>query len=350
MNGAIIGFGNIAQAHIHAYEAVSDMSITGIIDSSETRINYAKQIHPQIKSYTSIEKLFVEQSIDFIDICTPPDTHFYYIKKGLLANCHVLCEKPFLTDPENYSEVFSLMCSSGKHVYPLHNYKYAPIVKWMKEHVKSNEFGEIKQGYFRTIRNGHAHGTNEWNKDWRRIPKISAGGILLDHGPHNIYLTSFLMEKNPIAVSCITGNLAKETSYSNTEDTAILSLYFENEVTFFLELTWAGCFRKTHYSLVGSKQSLFVDNNNICISKNGVFETIEMNSDFDDPMHKNWFCEMFYDFLNLIENPERQDSLFQEAFTTTTVIQRAYESATKNGEILPIKSIFEQKIEDSINS
>ena len=69
MNGAIIGFGNIAQAHIHAYEAVSDMSITGIIDSSETRINYAKQIHPQIKSYTSIEKLFEEQSIDFIDIC-----------------------------------------------------------------------------------------------------------------------------------------------------------------------------------------------------------------------------------------------------------------------------------------
>jgi len=344
MNGAIIGFGNIAQAHLLAYKSVSELQINAIVDTSETRFKYARQLHPDIKCYFSIEEMFKEQKIDFIDICTPPSTHFFYIKAGLLEKCHVLCEKPFLTDTENYSEILSLIDSSKKHIYPLHNYKFAPVVKWMKQQVKSKEFGEIKHGYFRTIRNGHAQGVTEWDKDWRRNLKISAGGILLDHGPHNIYLSSFLMEQNPIAVSCIAGNLCKGENFLSTEDTAMLTLYFNNDVKFFIEISWAGSFRNTHYCIMGTKQNLFVENDKISISKNGDFESIDINSDFDDPTHKNWFREMFVDFLDLIKNPERQDYLFQEAFNTTMIIQMAYESTAKQGEIIPVKSNVSKKI------
>ena len=344
MNGAIIGFGNIAQAHIHAYKDVSELQVKAIVETSETRSNYVRQLYPDIKCYFSIEEMFKEQKIDFIDICTPPSTHFFYIKAGLIEKCHVLCEKPFLTDTENYSEILSLIDSSKKHIYPLHNYKFAPIVKWMKQQVNLKEFGEIKHGYFRTIRNGHAQGVAEWEKDWRRNPKISGGGILLDHGPHNIYLSSFLMEQNPIAVSCIKGNLCKGENYFSTEDTAMLTLYFNNEVKFIIDLSWAGSFRNTHYSIMGSKQNLFVENDRISISKNGDFESRDINSDFDDPTHKNWFLEMFVDFLDLVKNPEKQHSLFQEAFYTTLVIQLAYESASKKGEIIPIVSNDVKKI------
>lgn len=336
MNGAIIGFGNIAQAHLHAYTSVSELQIRAIVDTSEARSKYAKQLYPDIKCYSSIEEMFKDEEIDFIDICTPPSTHFFYIKAGLLGKCHVLCEKPFLTEIESYSEILSLIEYSQKHIYPLHNYKFAPIVKWMKQQVNSKEFGEIKHGYFQTIRNGHAKGVAEWDKDWRRNPTISAGGILLDHGPHNIYLSSFLLEQYPIAVSCITGNLCKSENYLSTEDTAMLTLYFDNEVKFFIELSWAGCFRNTHYSIMGSNQNIIVENDKTNITKNGTFDSIEVNSDFDDPTHKNWFFEMFIDFLDLVKNPEKQQTLIQEAFNTTLIIQMAYESASKKGEIIPI--------------
>lgn len=336
MNGAIIGFGNIAQAHIEAYETVWGMQILFIVDSSQMNIDYVKKTYPHINCYSSIEDLFADQSVDFIDICTPPNTHFYYIKSGLRAGCHVLCEKPFLIDIVNYPEILSLMGISKRQVYPLHNYKFAQAVKWMKEHVVSNEFGDFKYGHFRTIRSTHAQGASHWKRDWRRIPEISGGGILFDHGPHNIYLSCFLLQSLPIAVSCITGLLRRDSDYLNTEDTALITLYFENEVKVFIELSWAGSCRDTHYSLVGSKRCLFVENDKLHISKNGVFETTSIDLEFDDPLHKNWFREMFNDFLNLIENPIRQNLLFQEAFYTTMIIQKAYESASKNGEIIPV--------------
>ncbi len=336
MKGAIIGFGNIAEAHFEAYETVLGMQILFIVDSSKIILDKVKKIYPDINCYFSIEDLFAEQNVDFIDICTPPNTHFNYIKSGLLAGCHVLCEKPFLIDTVNYPEILSLIISSKKQVYPLHNYKFAPAVKWMKEHVVSNEFGDFKYGHFRTIRGTHAKGASHWKRDWRRIPEISGGGILFDHGPHNIYLSCFLLQSFPIAVSCITGIFRNDNNYSDTEDTALITLYFQNEVKIFIELSWAGSFRDTHFSLIGSKRILFVENSKLHISKNGVFETISIDSEFDDPLHKNWFREMFNDFLNLIENPIRQNLLLQEALYTTMIIQKAYESASKNGEIIPV--------------
>ena len=343
MNGAIIGFGKIAEAHMLAYNSLQELQITAIVDTLEQRLKYARELQPDIKCYFSIEEMFKDQKVDFIDICTPPSTHFLYIKQGLLQKCHVLCEKPFLIDPENYSEILSLINSSKKHIYPLHNYKFAPIIKWMKQQVKSMEFGEIKNGYFKTIRCGHAQGVEEWSENWRRNPVISFGGILLDHGPHNIYLSTFLMEQNPIAVSCISGNLIKINDYLGTEDTSMLTLYFANDVKIFIDLSWAGSYRYTHYSLMGSKQNIFVENSNISISKNGYFESIDINSDFDDPTHKNWFHEMFVDFLDLVKNPKRQYFLFQEAFYTSLIIQLAYESASKQCEIIPIKSVDSKK-------
>lgn len=336
MNGAIIGFGKIAEAHMHAYNSLHELQIKAIVDTSEYRLKYARELQPDIKCYFSIEEMFKDQKVDFIDICTPPSTHFLYIKAGLLQKCHVLCEKPFLIDPENYSEILSLINSSKKHIYPLHNYKFAPIVKWMNQQVKSMEFGEIKNGYFKTIRCGHAQGVEEWSENWRRNHEISFGGILLDHGPHNIYLSTFLMEQNPIAVSCIIGNLIKVDDYIGTEDTSMLTLYFDNDVKFFIDLSWAGSYRYTHYSLMGSRQNVIIENDKICFNKNGFFESINVSSEFDDPSHKNWFCEMFIDFLGLIENPDRQAELFLEAYNTSLVIKIAYESASKKGEIIPI--------------
>ncbi|MBS1683200.1 MAG: Gfo/Idh/MocA family oxidoreductase [Bacteroidetes bacterium] len=336
MRGAIIGFGTIAQGHMYAYQSMDSMSISSVVDCCEARLHFVQQIYPHTKVYTTIEEMLEKQKVDFIDICSPPDTHLEYIKKALLADCHVLCEKPFLIDPKEYLEVISLSQSIRRCVYPSHNYKFAPILKWMKEQVQSYDFGRAKRGHFRTLRKGHAVGVKEWLPNWRRIPEISSGGIIRDHGTHSIYLACYILEQHPIAVSCIMGNLNKNDDYSSTEDTALITLYFENDVQFLIDLSWASIYRHTHYSVMGSLQSIIVDNDNIWINKNGVFKMEQITSEFDDPSHKTWFSDMFNDFLNLVNEPVRQMALFQEAFITTTIIQKAYESAANRGEIIKI--------------
>lgn len=336
MNGAIIGFGTIAQGHMNAYQSINNVNISGIVDCNEERRHLAKQLHPSIRVYNTIEELLQEQNFDFIDICSPPDSHFQYIKKALIAHCHVMCEKPFLVDLDQYIDIISLIRQTGRNVYPSHNYKFAPVLKWVKEQVKSVTFGKIKQGHFRTLRSGHAIGVKEWTPHWRRIPEISSGGIIRDHGTHSIYLACYFLDQYPISVSCISGNLNSNDGYTSTEDTAILTLYFENNVQFLIDLSWASYCRSTYYSVIGDCQNIIIDNDNIWVNTDGIFVNKQIESEFDDPTHKSWFYDMFNDFLKLIENQEKQIPILQEAFITTTVINKAYESAANQGRVIQL--------------
>src|SRR5260221_13464820 len=270
MKGALIGFGTIANGHFSAYQQVKDLCIVAVVDPVLERRNKALELDKNMHVYENIEDLFLKENIDFIDICTPPYTHFGYIKKGLENNCHVICEKPFLCSTNDYKGLLSLAKKANKILYPSHNYKFAPILRKIYDKVKSKEFGEIVSGHFRTLRSGHAVGIQEWNPQWRREQRIANGGILRDHGTHSIYMATHLTNDIPVAVSCLTGNLRKD-EYTENEDTALLTLYFKNDKYFLIDLSWAASFRNSYYAVTGTKEMVAVENDGIIYTSKGKF-------------------------------------------------------------------------------
>lgn len=337
MNGALIGFGVIAGGHYEAYKNVNGLSIVAIVDPTFERLELAKSKDKSIRVYRSIEELFTNEKVDFIDICTPPDSHKKYIKLGLENGCHVMCEKPFLTSREEYKGLLSLIRKSNKSLYPSHNYKFAPILKQIYKHVQSDDFGKIVKGHFRTLRSGHAVGVSEWNPNWRRQQEISKGGILRDHGTHSVYMATHITSDIPVSVSCISGNL-KNDKYKANEDTALLTLYFSDHTQFLIDITWAASYRNSYYSVTGTKQSVTVENDEILYTKDGLVHKEILTSDFNDPTHKTWFVDLLTDFVNFTKSPERQIPLLTEALMTTLVLETAYESSKKGGTVLKVPS------------
>lgn len=336
MQGALIGFGTIAAGHLSAYLVTEVMNIRAVFDPLPERRKKAKQIAPHLNTYSILDEMFFKEELDFIDICTPPNTHYDYIRSGLRNNCHVICEKPFLLFSEQYKDILSLIRSKNKVVFPSHNYKFSPILRLVKNIVYSEQFGQVIGGHFRTLRSGHAVGVPEWKPHWRRDLNISGGGILRDHGTHSIYIACWMLGQTPKAVSCIMGNL-NDDQYKDTEDTALLTLHFDHHTPFTINLSWAAGYRNSYFSIMGSHQNIIVENDNLIHTKdNGKVTRKSITSEFDDSSHKSWFKDIFLDFKDVIENCGRQLPLLNEALITTLVVERAYMSAAQGGKPIDV--------------
>lgn len=341
MKGSIVGFGTIAMGHLAAYIGIEDIVIEAVADPLPMRRQQAKKMVPSIRTYESLEELLSEEDVDFIDICSPPISHFDYIRTGLLNRKHVLCEKPLLLCADQYKEILSLLSPGKSILYPSHNYKFAPILRSMKATVQSEDFGQIIRGHFRTLRSGHALGVPEWNPHWRRAITISGGGILWDHGPHSVYIACEMSGRFPTAVSCILGSL-KADNYQDTEDTAMLTVHFGNDFQIAIDLSWAASFRDTYYSIIGSKESVIVENDECIHTKqSGEIARIRALSAFDDSSHKMWFRDMFLDFASTATEPDRQLPLLRDAYITCLVIEAAYVSARDGGRLVGIPPLSE---------
>src|SRR5205807_3335047 len=76
LKGAIIGFGQAAQhGHWPAYTASRQLSIAAVVDRTPQRREAAARLLPSVRTYASFDRLAAEETIDFIDICTPPAVH-----------------------------------------------------------------------------------------------------------------------------------------------------------------------------------------------------------------------------------------------------------------------------------
>lgn len=330
MDGAIVGYGMIAAGHHDAYLRMGDLKVVSVVDCCEQRLAAAKQRDPHLSVYVSMEELFENESIDFVDLCTPPSQHSEQILQALDAGCHVLCEKPFLLEQASFGRLIDKVAIASSFVYPSHNYKFSPVMRYLVETVRSREFGDLVRGFFRTVRSGHARGVPEWEPDWRRMPEYSGGGILQDHATHSVYLACHLCNSRPVSVSCTLGNLRNDR-FKVTEDTAMITLDFPGGIEIRLDLTWACTYRNTSYALLGSRQNIIVENDDVILTESGSVIRRNVASDLDDPSHKAWFPDMLRDFVSSIGDPEKQRLLLAEAWTACATIRAAYASAAEGG-------------------
>ena len=336
MRGVIAGFGKIAMGHMGGYANTDELVIVAVVDISPERRLVAEREFG-LRAYASFDEMLDRESPDFLDICSPPNTHRQYIRQALASGIHVLCEKPvFLAEDDGYGWLLGDLMKARSVLYPSHNYKFAPILSLMQKVVREPDFGDVICAHFRTLRSQHATGVSEWNPHWRRDRSISGGGILRDHGPHSIYLATNLTGRKPVAVSCLTGNLRRD-QYDDTEDTALLTIQCEDGVQVVLDMSWTASFRNSYYSVMGSSGGLVVENDNISYSLHGNMVRRVLHSDFDDPSHQAWFHPMFLDFADMIRRPERQAELIREALMTSVVIDSAYVSADEGGRWIKVE-------------
>src|SRR5690349_17282349 len=70
--------------------------------------NIARQRYNDITTFRSLETLLSDNSVELVVVNTPNVTHFDYARQALLANKHVIVEKPFTVTSTEAEQLIKL--------------------------------------------------------------------------------------------------------------------------------------------------------------------------------------------------------------------------------------------------
>jgi myo-inositol 2-dehydrogenase / D-chiro-inositol 1-dehydrogenase len=317
--GAIIGFGAVAaNGHWPAYAKSSETQIVAVVDRTEQRRQAAREAIPGVETFANMDELGDGVGIDFVDICTPPAFHGEPMREALRRGWDVLCEKPLLLDARELEEARSLARQAGRAVIPVHNWKYAPIIRRASEVLGSGAIGELRELQIETLRIEDCAAIDPEHPNWRRDPSIAGGGILMDHGWHAIYLARHWFGED------VAGSEAKlHRAEIGIEDEATLTLKFpKGRARIFL--TWRANQRRNTMRLIGERGEIAIDDDTLKIGDDNVrFE----NALSSGSHHADWFAAMLPDVMAAFRSPEKSRASLDEAALCLSVIRSAYEIA-----------------------
>lgn len=328
LKGAIIGFGFIAtEGHLAALRQRQDLEIVAVFDQNIDRKDVAAKLLPHARFYTSIDDLFKNETLDFIDIATSPVSHIDYIRAAISRNLHVLCEKPLVLRDDHLAEISRYLNSGSKTVYTVHNWKFAPIFLKTSELIRSDIIGSVKHVRYEVLRTGPSVAVaDKSDVNWRLQPEVSGGGILVDHGWHAFYNICDWIGKQPVNVQAL---LENRKFALTVEDTATVKIDF-GQSSADLFFTWAAGERRNTVTITGTRGELKILDDVI----HCVCDKWEAKYPFPEALskgshHPEWYPFIVRDFIRSMSDLEFRNNNFKEASVSlrlTTGAQRSYQS------------------------
>ena len=320
LRGAIIGFGEVARhGHAPAYAASSEARIVAVLDPTEERRQVAQECLPGVAIFSTIAELAECMEVNFVDICTPPALHSDPMLDALARGWNVLCEKPLLLDPVEVEKVRALALENGRAVVPVHNWKYAPIIRQATELLRSGAIGALRGLEIETLRIHDCATADPNHPNWRLDPTVAGGGVLMDHGWHAIYLAHHWFGAEPIDVEAT----LQRPEPNAVENEARLIIAFPNgRADIFL--TWKAEMRRNRMRLIGEKGDILIDDDRLQVGGEAI--------QFDRALsagshHADWFAEMLPDVVAAFHSPLTARKSLDEAALCLSVIRRAYQLA-----------------------
>lgn len=222
LKGGLVGFGAVAEkAHLPAFAKAEGLSLVAVADPARKA--------PNLNSYPGFDEMLAAEKLDFVVICTPPNTHAALARRALAEGLKVLVEKPLTLDPRELDAL--------RGVSVVHNWAYAPI--WRK----AFELGRgARHAEIHVLRTQPS--VSALPGDWRKDLSVAGGGILVDHGWHALYLLRRLLGGR----AEVTG-LNLKRAPSGTDDEADLRLRFSTGATARIHLTWRAA-ERSNWALI----------------------------------------------------------------------------------------------------
>lgn len=138
----IMGSGRIAHRFIPEAKYVSGLDAYAVYNPHIESAKAFADMH-ELGFYTDDEELFY-QKVDAVNIATPHETHYQYIKNALEHGKHVLCEKPMVLKKSQAEELYKI--AEEKHLILMEAIKtaYAPGFIRLLSLVETGVIGEIR--------------------------------------------------------------------------------------------------------------------------------------------------------------------------------------------------------------
>lgn len=176
---ALLSFGMSGKVfHAPFISLHKGFQLTGAWERSKKEIEKA---YPGVRSYSTLESVLADDSIQLVIVNTPTYTHYEYAKAALLAGKDVIVEKAFTTTVAEAMELKTIAEKKGVKIAVFQNRRWDSDFKTVQKIKKSGVLGNIVEAELRFERYKPIIGP----KQHKETPGPGAG-LLKDLGPHLI--------------------------------------------------------------------------------------------------------------------------------------------------------------------
>lgn len=195
---AIIGCGSIGEIHAECLQSVEGARLAAFCDAFEPRAQELCRKFQGVYATTDPARIFADDSIDAVYICTHHDTHSLLAIQSAQAGKHVMMEKPLALTLDECYQVGNEVEKSGISLMTGFKMRYYPSVAKVKQFIPK-PLVTVAQ-----MMDGH------WPSDFWANDPVKGGGNVLSQGCHTMDLVYYLNESEPERIYAEGGNFTHE--------------------------------------------------------------------------------------------------------------------------------------------
>jgi len=338
----IIGGGMIANFHAQAIQAMKDGQLGAIYARNPEKAK-ALGLQYNCKSYTELNELLADRSIDIVTIATPSGAHLEPTIAAAKAGKHIICEKPMEVTPVRIEKMIQVCKEHNVVLAGIFNRRFNPAVEVFKKAVNDGRFGQLTfcDAYVKWYRTQEYYDSGAW----RGTLQLDGGGALMNQSIHTIDLLIYLagnIRRLSASIACLIHEGIE------VEDTAVAILEFENGARGVIQgatSCWSSQGHPAEVHLCGSEGSVFMSDETFRVWD---FKTPTAEDDFvnenlmndsiqglgaNDPTAINFDGHLrnFEDVVKAIETNRRPLITGEEGLKAVRIIDAIYQSAKQDG-------------------
>ena len=219
---AIVGTGNIANAHVQAYlqfpERCRIAYLVDIVPEKARRMREKYGLDAEV--FDDHQALLPLRDIDLVDVCTPPYVHAQISINCLRSGKNVVCEKPMAASLEECDQMLRARDESGKRLSIIAQNRFRQPIRNLKALLDSGLAGPVRCAQVDSFWwRGHCYYDLWWRGTWEK----EGGGCTLNHAVHHIDMLLWMMGL-PQRVTSVLANTAHDNA--EVEDLSVSILQY----------------------------------------------------------------------------------------------------------------------------
>lgn len=227
MNLGIIGFGYTGQQHARAAK-----EINGILLSAVAEPDPLKRAKTSVQTFSDYRYILNSRSVDAVSICLPHFLHETVATEALLANKHVLIEKPLAMTVVGGEQLCALARKQSRVLMVEMTHRFMPPVVQARDQIKAGAIGDIM-----AITDILVEGLGIFGSlpAWMFERSAAGGGVGLTSGIHLLDHVAWVADQ---ALSLDCARLLCSNSSGDVENVASFALRLSNGAPAQIMLGW----------------------------------------------------------------------------------------------------------------